>query len=142
MLPDRRPAEAEARDENEARQKAVEAGHPIDIVLRQEEDVLDTWFSSGLWPFATVGWPQDEDNGNVNSDSDLARFYPGTCLETGYDILFFWVARMVMLGIELTSASIHLKGRGGNNLMKLDKCGFLLIGKSTPLAKPQSAFIR
>ncbi len=49
MLPDRRPAEAEARDENEARQKAVEAGHPIDIVLRQEEDVLDTWFISGLW---------------------------------------------------------------------------------------------
>ena len=53
MLPDRHPAEAEARDENEARQKAVEAGRPIDIVLRQEEDVLDTWFSSGLWPFAT-----------------------------------------------------------------------------------------
>jgi len=101
-----------ARDENEARRKAVEAGHPIDIVLRQEEDVLDTWFSSGLWPFATVGWPQDEDNGNVNSD--LARFYPGTCLETGYDILFFWVARMVMLGIELTGVSpfkvIYLHG--------------------------------
>ena len=131
MLPDRRPAEAEARDENEARQKAVEAGRPIDIVLRQEEDVLDTWFSLGL-SICNLGWPH----------SDLARFYPGTCLETGYDILFFWVARMVMLGIELTSASIHLKGRGGNNLMKLDKCGFLLIGKSTPLAKPQSAFIR
>ena len=101
-----------ARDENEARQKAIQAGHPIDIVLRQEEDVLDTWFSSGLWPFATVGWPQDENNGNVNSD--LARFYPGTCLETGYDILFFWVARMVMLGIELTGVSpfkvIYLHG--------------------------------
>jgi valyl-tRNA synthetase len=103
-----------ARDENEARQKAIEAGHPIDIVLRQEEDVLDTWFSSGLWPFATVGWPQDENNGDVNSD--LARFYPGTCLETGYDILFFWVARMVMLGIELTGVSpfkvIYLHGLG------------------------------
>ena len=99
-----------ARDENEARQKAIEAGHPIDIVLRQEEDVLDTWFSSGLWPFATVGWPQDENNGNVNSD--LARFYPGTCLETGYDILFFLVARMVMLGIELTGVSPWLSPCG------------------------------
>jgi valyl-tRNA synthetase len=99
-----------ARDENEARQKAIQAGHPIDIVLRQEEDVLDTWFSSGLWPFATVGWPQDENNGNVNSD--LARFYPGTCLETGYDILFFWVARMVMLGIELTGVSPWLSPCG------------------------------
>lgn len=101
-----------ARDENEARQKAIMAGHPTDVVLRQEEDVLDTWFSSGLWPFATVGWPQDEKNSNVNSD--LARFYPGTCLETGYDILFFWVARMVMLGIELTGVSpfkvIYLHG--------------------------------
>ena len=79
-----------------------------------------------------LGWPH----------SDLARFYPGTCLETGYDILFFWVARMVMLGIELTSASIHLKGRGGNNLMKLDKCGFLFNREVHSIGKPQSAFIR
>ena len=64
--------------------------------------MLDTWFSSGLWPFATVGWPQDE---GADPASDFARFYPGTCLETGYDILFFWVARMVMLGIELTGIS-------------------------------------
>ena len=61
------------------------------------------WFSSGLWPFATVGWPQDENNGDETTD--LARFYPGTCLETGYKILFFWVARMVMLGIKLTGVS-------------------------------------
>ena len=67
-----------------------------------QDDVLDTWFSSGLWPFATVGWPQQESSG---PDSDLARFYTNygdSCLETGYDILFFWVARMVMMGIELT----------------------------------------
>ncbi|KAL7434022.1 hypothetical protein ACHAXM_003838 [Skeletonema potamos] len=100
-----------ARNEEEAKKKAVEAGHPTDIVLRQEEDVLDTWFSSGLWPFATVGWPQNE---GKDASTDLSRFYPGTCLETGYDILFFWVARMVMLGIELTDVSpfkvIYLHG--------------------------------
>jgi len=90
-----------ARNEAEARKKAVKAGHSEDVTLRQEEDVLDTWFSSGLWPFATVGWPKNEGD----ADSDLARFYPGTCLETGYDILFFWVARMAMMGIELTGKS-------------------------------------
>jgi len=62
--------------------------------LRQEEDVLDTWFSSGLWPFSTLGWPDDTD--------DLRYFYPTSVLETGYDILFFWVARMIMLGLYLT----------------------------------------
>ena len=56
----------------------------------QEEDVLDTWFSSGLWPFSTLGWPEKTE--------DLARFYPGSVLETGFDILFFWVARMMMMG--------------------------------------------
>lgn len=56
----------------------------------QEEDVLDTWFSSGLWPFATLGWP--------NQTPDLERYYPGHVLETGFDILFFWVARMMMFG--------------------------------------------
>jgi len=59
--------------------------------------VLDTWFSSGLWPFATVGWPQQT--------RDFERFYPSSVMETGYDILFFWVARMVMLGIEFTGKS-------------------------------------
>jgi len=58
----------------------------------QEEDVLDTWFSSGLWPFSTLGWPQHT--------ADLARYYPGSVLETGFDILFFWVARMMMFGIH------------------------------------------
>lgn len=90
-----------ARNEDEARAKAIENGHPEDVVLRQEDDVLDTWFSSGLWPFATVGWPQKE---GVEG-SDLERFYPAACLETGYDIIFFWVARMVMMGLELTGKS-------------------------------------
>jgi len=62
--------------------------------IRQDEDVLDTWFSSGLWPFSTLGWPQQTD--------DLKYFYPTSVLETGYDILFFWVARMIMLGLECT----------------------------------------
>jgi valyl-tRNA synthetase len=87
-----------ARNEDEAREKAILAGHAADVVLRQEDDVLDTWFSSGLWPFATVGWPNEE---GVEG-SDLSRFYPAACLETGYDILFFWVARMAMMGLELT----------------------------------------
>ena len=60
--------------------------------LRQDTDVLDTWFSSGLWPFSTLGWPDQTE--------DLATFYPTSLLITGFDILFFWVARMAMLGIE------------------------------------------
>ena len=65
------------------------------VVLRQETDVLDTWFSSGLWPFATVGWPNEK-------DPDFKSFYPSTIMETGHDILFFWVARMIMMGLEFT----------------------------------------
>jgi valyl-tRNA synthetase len=59
-----------------------------------EEDVLDTWFSSGLWPFSTLGWPEQT--------PDLKRFYPTSVMETGYDILFFWVARMIMMGLWFT----------------------------------------
>ena len=62
--------------------------------LRQDEDIFDTWFSSGLWPFSTLGWPDDT--------PDLRRYYPTTVMETGYDIIFFWVARMMMLGEWLT----------------------------------------
>ena len=62
--------------------------------LYQESDVLDTWFSSALWPHSTLGWPDDTE--------DLRYFYPTAVLETGYDILFFWVARMIMMGIENT----------------------------------------
>ena len=93
-----------ARNEAEAREKA-EAELGAGVALRQDEDVLDTWFSSGLWPFATVGWPQQagpDGKTAVDAMSDLARFYPASVLETGYDILFFWVARMMMLGMELT----------------------------------------
>ena len=61
--------------------------------LAQESDIFDTWFSSGLWPFSTLGWPE--------ATPQLARHYPSQVMETGHDILFFWVARMVMLGIEL-----------------------------------------
>lgn len=60
--------------------------------LRQESDVLDTWFSSGLWPFTTLGWPEQTD--------DLKAFYPTSLLITGFDILFFWVARMIMMGLK------------------------------------------
>ncbi len=63
--------------------------------IEQDPDVLDTWFSSGLWPFSTLGWPDDT--------PDLRRFYPTTVMETGYDILFFWVARMIMQGLLYTN---------------------------------------
>ncbi len=62
--------------------------------IYQDPDVLDTWFSSGLWPFSTLGWPE--------KTPDLDYFYPTTMMETGYDILFFWVARMIMFGLEFT----------------------------------------
>ena len=75
--------------------------------IEQESDVLDTWFSSGLWPHSTLGWPEQD-------SADLDYFYPNTVLETGYDILFFWVARMIMLGIENTGEvpfrSVYLHG--------------------------------
>lgn len=85
-----------ARNEADALQAASLAlGVPPNrITLRQDEDVLDTWFSSGLFPFAAFGWPEKTE--------DLHRFFPGHLLETGHDILFFWVARMVMLSLELT----------------------------------------
>ena len=74
--------------------------------IERDPDVLDTWFSSGLWPFSTLGWP--------DATPDLARFYPTTVMQTGYDIIFFWVARMVMLGMELTGdvpfRHVHLSG--------------------------------
>ena len=65
-----------------------------DVSLRQDEDVLDTWFSSALWPFSTIGWP--------DQTTDLKTFYPTNVLITGFDIIFFWVARMIMMGIHFT----------------------------------------
>jgi valyl-tRNA synthetase len=75
--------------EEDARQRS---GLSDEIVLRQDEDVLDTWFSSALWPFSTLGWPEKTD--------DLERFYPTSVLVTGFDIIFFWVARMIMMGLK------------------------------------------
>lgn len=83
-----------ARCREEALQKARQK-YGEHAVIYQDPDVLDTWFSSALWPFSTLGWP------DVSSE-DFKRFYPTTMLETGHDILFFWVARMVMMGIEFT----------------------------------------
>ena len=77
-----------AETEAEAR---AQAG---DLPLTQDEDVLDTWFSSALWPFSTMGWPEKTE--------DLARFYPTSDLVTGFDIIFFWVARMMMMGLHFT----------------------------------------
>jgi valyl-tRNA synthetase len=86
-----------ARSEKEAIKKAMEH-YGKEVPLTQETDVLDTWFSSSLWPFSTLGWPdhQEEDN------TFLSTHYPTDVLITGFDIIFFWVARMVMMGIELS----------------------------------------
>ena len=80
-----------ARSEEDAVREAAKRGASI---THRESDVLDTWFSSGLWPFSTMGWPDET--------HDLKAFYPTTLLNTGFDILFFWVARMMMLGIAMT----------------------------------------
>jgi valyl-tRNA synthetase len=85
----------------------TECAHCGSAHIHQEEDVLDTWFSSGLWPFSTLGWPDTE-------SPDYRRYYPTDVRETGYDILFFWVAREMMLGIEMTGqtpyATVYLHG--------------------------------
>ena len=75
--------------EEDARQRS---GLSADTELRQDEDVLDTWFSSALWPFSTLGWPEKTDY--------LQRFYPTSVMVTGFDIIFFWVARMIMMGLK------------------------------------------
>jgi valyl-tRNA synthetase len=73
---------------------AARKHHGKDVALTQDEDVLDTWFSSGLWPFSTLGWPKET--------PELARFYPTSTLVTMFDIIFFWVARMMMFGVHFT----------------------------------------
>jgi valyl-tRNA synthetase len=80
-------AESEAEAQQEALVKFGAA-----VPLRRDEDVLDTWFSSGLWPFSTLGWPE--------KTPELVRYYPGDVLVTGFDIIFFWVARMMMQGLH------------------------------------------
>ncbi len=75
------------KTEAEAQEKAKKALPGKKFTLVRDEDVLDTWFSSGLWPFSTLGWPKETD--------DLAKLFPTSMLETGWDILFFWIARLV-----------------------------------------------
>jgi valyl-tRNA synthetase len=77
-----------------AREDPDRCNHCGSNQITQDPDVLDTWFSSGLWPFSTLGWP--------DQTHDLEYFYPTTMMETGYDILFFWVARMIMMALEFT----------------------------------------
>ena len=89
-----------------SRQDPANCAHCGKSTLTQDTDVLDTWFSSGLWPFSTLGWPDET--------VDLKAFYPTTLLVTGFDIIFFWAARMIMLGIEMTGqvpfAQVHIHG--------------------------------
>lgn len=82
------------RTEEEARAKAEKKFPGKKFSLQRDEDVLDTWFSAGLWPFSTLGWP--------NETADLSKLFPTSVLETGWDILFFWVARMIILSLHLT----------------------------------------
>ncbi len=88
---------APALSDAEGMDKIEHCAHCESVNIHQDPDVLDTWFSSGLWPFSTLGWPQET--------PDMHRFYPTDMRETGYDILFFWVAREMMLGVEMTGKS-------------------------------------
>jgi len=130
------------------RQDPAACAHCGSKAIHQDPDVLDTWFSSGLWPFSTLGWPDET--------PDYLYFYPTTMMETGYDILFFWVARMIMDGLEFTGqvpfTTVYLhglvhneegqkmsksKGTGNDPLPVMDEYGtdalrFTLLVGSTP----------
>jgi valyl-tRNA synthetase len=97
---------ADCKQMTVARETPQVCSHCGKANLTQETDVLDTWFSSGLWPFSTLGWPDDT--------PDLRAFYPTTLLVTGFDIIFFWAARMIMLGIEMMGdvpfRQVHIHG--------------------------------
>jgi valyl-tRNA synthetase len=103
-----------ARNEAEARARAeVQFGggtHAHPVVLEQDPDALDTWFSSGLWPFSTLGWPGQP---GADEPADLARWYPTSVLVTGFDIIFFWVARMTMLAGALLGGGEGAAEGGG-----------------------------
>ena len=86
------------RNEDEVRHKH---GLGVEIALTQDQDVFDTWFSSDIWPFATLGWPQQT--------AELKKYYPGAVLVTGFDIIFFWVARMVMMGCYFNDGEVPFK---------------------------------
>ncbi len=85
---------ADCNEQTVKREDPTECAHCGSKNIEQDPDVLDTWFSSGLWPFSTLGWPEET--------PDFKYFYPTSYMETGYDILFFWVARMIMDGLEFT----------------------------------------
>ena len=89
-----------AMDEAEAQQQA-EAHYGKTVSLTQDDDVLDTWFSSGLWPFSTLGWPENT--------AELKRYYPGDVLVTGFDIIFFWVARMMMMSMYFMDGEVPFR---------------------------------
>ena len=89
-----------AMDEAEAQAEANQH-YGKEVTLTQDEDVLDTWFSSGLWPFSTLGWPENT--------AELKRYYPGDVLVTGFDIIFFWVARMMMMSMYFMDGEVPFK---------------------------------
>ena len=84
---------------------AAQAHYGKNVELSRDNDVLDTWFSSGLWPFSTLGWPDESED----VQRDLARYYPGDVLVTGFDIIFFWVARMMMMSMYVMDDEVPFK---------------------------------
>jgi valyl-tRNA synthetase len=94
QIPEDPQAFVVARNEEEAWIKAREKFGPEVERLERDPDVLDTWFSSALWPFSTLGWPEETE--------DFKRYYPTSLMSTGFDIIFFWVARMAMMGVQFT----------------------------------------
>ena len=101
-----------AESEEEAREQAM-SDYDSEVALTQDEDVLDTWFSSALWPFSTMGWPEKAE--------DMERFYPTSDLVTAADIIFFWVARMMMMGLHFMDGEVPFKRVIINGLVRDEK---------------------